>query len=74
MQATEHTGLPCRDEGYLKPVAIQLIVDPKDPKGTAYSPNDHTELWTLAKAIFGNLDFLYHQAASVSLSPLQFAI
>ena len=66
MQAIKHKGVPRRDEGYLKPVAIQLIVDPQDPKGTVYTPNDHTELWTLAKAVFGNLDFLYHQAASVS--------
>ena len=38
-------------------MAIQLISDPQDVKGTVYTPNDPTELWTLAKAIFGNLDF-----------------
>ncbi|CAK0787323.1 hypothetical protein CVIRNUC_010541 [Coccomyxa viridis] len=58
------------NEGYLKPVAIQLISDPKDQKkdpkeqGEVYTPNDATELWTLAKAVFGNLDFLYHQVGS----------
>ena len=67
--------LLCRYEGYLKPVAIQLISDPedqkKDPKeqGEVYTPNDATELWTLAKAVFGNLDFCAHSAMACFVMP-----
>ena len=56
-------------------MAIQLISDPEDQKkdsreqGEVYTPNDATELWTLAKAVFGNLDFCAHSAMSCSVAP-----
>ena len=56
-------------------MAIQLISDPKDQKkdpkeqGEVYTPNDATELWTLAKAVFGNLDFCAHSAMSCCVAP-----
>ena len=34
-----------------------------------YTPNDATELWTLAEAVFGNLDFCAHSAMACSVAP-----
>eukprot|EP00879_Flechtneria_rotunda_P002517 GHRR01002715.1.p1 GENE.GHRR01002715.1~~GHRR01002715.1.p1 ORF type:complete len:939 (-),score=220.64 GHRR01002715.1:462-3278(-) len=52
-----------RDDGYLVPVAIELVSSKNQP-ATVYTPKSPWQVWQVAKAVFMSTDSGYHQLYS----------